>query len=421
MRRRLRTPLVRLAILALLATTAGALAPSSSTPAAAATMVRECKTTSVSCLSFSGYTGKSVWGYPVNAQGNNCVNYAAYRLAKNGVKQQSGMGNGGNWAAAAKARGYRVDQTPAVGAIAQWGYNSHYAPGYGHVGYVEEVTSTYLVISDSAWSGYSSRWRIPKGDANWPSNFIHFKDVAYQPPPSGAYLRVRETNEVYRLVGSAPVHISTWTGLGGTQPTHLVSSTTLGKLPARPVDGRFIRGAQRGEVFRIVGGAPVIVTTWSIYGGTQPTTTVDQNAIDKAGTGGKWNHLRNRPAEGTIVRGIQRKEVYRIAGGAPVFVHAWENIGGYRAQVLVDQLAIDRAGSGGKYNHLAFRPLDGSYVKAVSTGTVYAMKGGVAHALTSWTQVGGPKPTIGVDHVAIAKAGVTSPIKWTHVKGTTSY
>ena len=92
----------------------------SPTLAGAASIVYECKSSSTSCIRFSGYAGKSVWGYPVNSTGNNCTNYVAYRLARNGVPQQSGLGNGGSWAANARKRGFRVDSTARTGAIAQW-------------------------------------------------------------------------------------------------------------------------------------------------------------------------------------------------------------------------------------------------------------------------------------------------------------
>jgi surface antigen len=413
MRSRLNRVLARLAAFALIGATGLALTTGA---ASAATITYECKTSSIGCISFSGYAGKSVWGYPVNSTGNNCVNYVAYRLAKNGVPQQSAMGNAGGWASKAKARGFGVDRTPRTGAIAQWNYGSHYAPTYGHVGYVEEVTASYIVISDSSWSGGSARWRIPTGDPNWPSNFIHFKDMPYQPPKPGSFVKVRETGEVYRLVGTAPVYVSTWAAFGGTQPTHALSTGSLASLPVRPAEGSFIRGAQRGEVYRVVGGAPVAVTTWTAFGGAKPYTTVDQVAINNAGVGGRWNHLRKRPAEGTLMRGAQRGEVYRVAGGAPIYVSAWANIGGAKLAMTVDQVAIDKAGSAMRFSHLTYRPLDGSYVRGATTGHVYAMRDGVAYHVSSWTQVGGTKPTTNVDQAAIDKAGTTSPTKWTHIR-----
>lgn len=415
MRSRLLRLWSRLALGSLVATTALAV---STAPAGAASIVYECRASSTSCITFSGYAGKSVWGYPVNKTGNNCTNYVAYRLSRNGVKQQTGLGNGGSWATNAKKRGFRVDKTPKIGSIAQWNYGSVYAPSAGHVGYVEEVTSSYITISDSSWSGGSYRWRIPKGDRNWPSNFIHFKDTAYQPPKPGSFVRVRENGQVYRLVGKTPIYVSTWSAFGGAKATHLLSSTSLASLPQLPAEGTFIQGAQRKEVYRVVGGAPVFVLSWAPFGGNQPYTKVDQAAIDKAGAGGRWNHLRAKPAEGTLIKGAQRGEVYRIAGGSPVYVSKWANIGGWAPSLVVDQVAIDKAGSSTRYNHLRHKPVDGAYLRGKTTGRIYYMKAGVAHLVTSWTQVGGVKPTTIVDQVAVDMAGTKTPVKWSHIAGT---
>jgi surface antigen len=406
MRPHLNRALARLAALAL-AATAGLVVLAA--PAQAGTFVRECKAYNVSCISYSGYSGKSVWGFPVGSTGNNCVNYAAYRLSRNGVPTISGLGSGGSWASNARRKGYRVDATAKVGSIAQWNYGSAYAPSQGHVGYVEEVTSSYIAISDSAWSGYSSRMRIPRGDRNWPSNFIHFKDQAYLPPPSGTFLKVRETNEVYRLVGKAPVFVSTWTAFGGTKATHLISSTSVATLPARPAEGTFIKGAQRGEVYRIAGGAPVAVTTWTPFGGVKPFVTVDQVAIDRAGTGGHYNRLSAKPADGTFVRGAQRGEIYRVAGGAPVYVSTWTAFGGVKPFVTVDQVAIDMAGTATKYNHLRFRPLDGTILAASPSTSYFVVSAGAPLPTTTST---GAKS---VDRVAIQRAGDSTDLKWTHL------
>ncbi len=414
MRSRLNTVLARLAAVALIGATGLAFHTNT---ASAATIVYECKTSTIGCIGFSGYAGRSIWGYPVSTTGNNCVNYVAYRLARNGVHQQSTMGNAGGWASKAKARGFLVDRTPKTGSIAQWNYGSHYAPTYGHVGYVEEVTTSYIVISDSSWSGGSARWRIPKGDPNWPSNFIHFKDTAYQPPKPGSFVRVRETGQVYRLVGSAPVFVSTWTAFGGVKAAHALSSGSLASLPERPVEGTFIRGAQRGEVYRVAGGAPILATSWNAVGGAKPYTTVDQNAIDRAGAGGHWNHLRARPAGGTFIKGAARGELYRIAGGAPVHVTSFTAVGGTYPYVVVDQLAIDRAGLTRASGHLAHAPVDGSYIRSKGTGKIYRVMGGVADQLSSWTEVGGTKPYVYVDQAALDKAGITSPVKWSHLRG----
>ena len=61
--------------------------------------------------------------------------------------------------------------------------------------------------------------------------------------------------------------------------------------------------------------------------------------------------------------------------------------------------------------------MDGSYVRGYTTKKVYLMKGGIAHYVYSWDQVGGtPQPTTLVDQVAVDKAGTSSPLYWTHIK-----
>lgn len=349
MRRHVCRATARLAALVLVATAALAALAS---PAGAATMVRECKATNVSCISFSGYAGKSIWGYPVSTSGNNCVNYVAYRLARNGVPQQSSMGNGGSWATNAARRGFLVDKVAKVGSIAQWNYGSSYAPSSGHVGYVEEVTSAYIVISDSSYGGgYSSRWRVPRGDANWPSNFIHFKDQPYLPPPSGSFLSVRETGLTYRLVGRTPTRVFSTTGLGTITP-YLVSSTSLATLPALVADGLFVQGSVRGDIYRITGGAPLYVHSWTSVGGTKPYVRIDQRAIDSAGAGGDYNRMRKVPKDGQVLRDLSTGKTYVVQTGAALLITDWAQVGGYRSPSPVEPLSLRYAGTPPQYIHL---------------------------------------------------------------------
>lgn len=353
MRPFIRRALARLATAAVLATAGIGAAQSG---ALASGYVWECKVSSgISCISFSGYSGRSTWGFPVNSSGNNCTNYAAYRIARNGVVNRGNLGNGGDWAARARSQGFPVDRTPHIGAVAQWDYGSSYAPSMGHVGYVEEVTSSYITISDSSWSGGSGRWRIPYGDAAYPNNFIHFKDVGYQPPPSGSFVQTREDNLVYQLVGEAPVHVSTWAGFHRTYPTHLLSRTSLAQLPQRPAEGTMLRGNVGGELYRVTGGAPVVFTTWAAVGGWRPYTAVDQAALDQAGTGGtngRFDHLRAQPADNTVLRVAADGRTYVVRGGIAYRFTSYTQIGGYRAPAPVDSYAIAYAGQPLRWSHL---------------------------------------------------------------------
>lgn len=87
----------------------------------------------------SGFGGDS-WHIGVGTNGNdggyafgNCTAYAFSRRAELGKPIGRMWGNAATWAAMAQAQGYRVDNTPAAGAVMQNG------GGYGHVAIVEEV------------------------------------------------------------------------------------------------------------------------------------------------------------------------------------------------------------------------------------------------------------------------------------------
>jgi surface antigen len=71
----------------------------------------------------------------------NCTWYAYERRVQLGLPVGSFWGNAATWAMYARTAGYRVDNTPSVGAIAQW--NAYQGGSYyaGHVGIVESVNS----------------------------------------------------------------------------------------------------------------------------------------------------------------------------------------------------------------------------------------------------------------------------------------
>lgn len=121
------------------------------------------------CLSPYGYSGQSAWGYPVDGTGSNCTNYVAFRLAQRGVPNPGNLGNGDQWAGNARAKGIAVDQTPRVGAVAQW-------TRINHVAYVDGVSAdgNTIWISESHYGGGSDRRAINRGSGAWPQNFIHF-------------------------------------------------------------------------------------------------------------------------------------------------------------------------------------------------------------------------------------------------------
>ena len=77
------------------------------------------------------------WGYS-----RECVSWAGWRRQQLG-RPVYGWGNANQWDDGARAAGYRVDNTPEVGAVAQT--NAGY---YGHVAVVEAVQGNNVVVSE---------------------------------------------------------------------------------------------------------------------------------------------------------------------------------------------------------------------------------------------------------------------------------
>lgn len=107
----------------------------------------------------------------------NCTYYVYDRRAAIGRPIGSFWGNAATWAAAARASGYTVNNTPAPGAVAQWNAYAGAWIGYaGHVGIVETVnddgTVTISEMNNGAYGGFNivNRRTIPASDA---SNYIH--------------------------------------------------------------------------------------------------------------------------------------------------------------------------------------------------------------------------------------------------------
>jgi N-acetylmuramoyl-L-alanine amidase len=98
-----------------------------------------------------------------------CTWYAYNRRAEIGRPIGSNWGNAVTWASYARSGGFRVDKSPAPGAIIQNG------GGYGHVGVVERVNPDgSLLVSDMnyrAWNVISTR-EVPASQVG-SFNYIH--------------------------------------------------------------------------------------------------------------------------------------------------------------------------------------------------------------------------------------------------------
>jgi surface antigen/peptidoglycan hydrolase CwlO-like protein len=110
---------------------------------------------SSSSSSSSSRTSAGRVGHPTGDVGNaypfsQCTWWAYIRRHRLGLPVGSYFGNGGQWWSSAMRLGYKVDHTPAVGAIVSYlpGQNGSNAV-YGHVAIVERVNSNGTILTSN--------------------------------------------------------------------------------------------------------------------------------------------------------------------------------------------------------------------------------------------------------------------------------
>ncbi|MDP2210920.1 MAG: leucine-rich repeat protein [Candidatus Aquicultor sp.] len=127
------------------------------------------------------------WGYAVQ----NCTSWVAWALHdRNGFETPRGLGNASTWGIKAKEN-YKVDNTPAVGAVAWWPSGE-----FGHVAWVKSVNRDGTVTIEEYnynWSGRYNRRDIQANSVQ----YIHFKDI-----PEFIYTKINGGAEITGYTGN---------------------------------------------------------------------------------------------------------------------------------------------------------------------------------------------------------------------------
>ena len=101
-----------------------------------------------------------------------CTSFAAFRLSSvNGFELPAAYGHAKEWGYRAQKEGYRVDQRPAIGAIAWSTRGTH-----GHVAWVSNVIGDMVEIEEYNYD-YTETYHRRTVKASTMTGFIHFKDV----------------------------------------------------------------------------------------------------------------------------------------------------------------------------------------------------------------------------------------------------
>ena len=125
------------------------------------------------------------------------------------------------------------------------------------------------------------------------------------------------TGAVYRVAGGAPLLVSD-PSLFSAQPVRIDqwdianAGNPAAHLNAVPASGTFLTTTS-GGIHRVAGGAPFAISSWSLFGGVRPSVNVDQ--WDLANVASPAAHLDARPHDGTIVEGLPSRSYWVFAGG----------------------------------------------------------------------------------------------------------
>lgn len=156
------------------------------------------------------------WGY----YNRECTSFVAWRLhSRNGFEMPRAIGNAGSWGTWFAARGYAVNNSPAVGSIAE---------SSGHVAWVEAVHGDGTVTIEEYNYNYQGTYRERRVAAT-AFRYIHVKDipVAAAGSPTGHLDVVSQNGTGVRFRGwardpdtSAPIAVHAY-----VTPNHGVATT----------------------------------------------------------------------------------------------------------------------------------------------------------------------------------------------------
>jgi hypothetical protein len=184
--------------------------------------------------------------------------------------------------------------------------------------------------------------------------------------PNGTFVQVSGTPEFWEIAGGAPLLVSDWSAVGGVQPYTVITQQQFDSLNAVPANGTVFQ-TDTGAVYMVAGGAPMYISSTSVFTTPPLPFLVDEWNIDNVGN--PSSHLNIVPSNGTFLTTTVGQN-YRVAGGAPIGVTNWTVFGGVQGSVLIDPWDI--ANIWNPAAHLVYRPSIGTVVEGLPSGAYWA-------------------------------------------------
>jgi Domain of unknown function (DUF1906) len=182
--------------------------------------------------------------------------------------------------------------------------------------------------------------------------------------PDGTFVQVSGEPQIYEIAGGSALLVNNWADVGGVQTYTVISQQQFNSLNAVPANGTFLR-TQDGAVWRVVGGAPMYIQDPPLFGTINPVLVDDWDVVN---AGNAWSHLTAAPADGSFIT-TTTGLTYRIAGGAPFLITTWSIFGGPQPSVTVD--SWDTAHFTDPASRLVGRPAVGTVVEGLPSGAYW--------------------------------------------------
>jgi len=254
---------------------------------------------------------------------------------------------------------------------------------YGHVTVVVRTnidangtgTVTMLSQNDSpdGWRTLPiTAWKLGNQNSLVPYGWLHDPLGRGNPLGDGSFVHVIGKKPAYRIVGGAPVLVTSWTPFGGAQHVTDIDAPQFARLSRYPADGTYVQDLTTSQVYRTAGGAPLLVATadkaklplW----GTAPVIGIEHDAFVK------HDHLRTVPYDRTQLYRVDTGQYYVVAGGAPLIVPKANagQVTGWSSKRTVKVSGAEFTA----FTSLRARPVNGTFLCDGSTTSCYRVAGG---------------------------------------------
>jgi hypothetical protein len=263
--------------------------------------------------------------------------------------------------------------------------NGHYAGILAALAASDNADNVAAAVGASPWGTPNYTDLLPP-NYNPPSP--PWQPSCTGPPGNGSFVQVSGSSAIYEIAGGAPLYVSSWSAVGGSQPYTVISQAQFDSLNSVPANGTFIRDEASGQIWVVAGGAPLYVAGCGNLNGCAGAVNIDVWDVQNAGN--PASHLNPVPANGTFIRDPASGQIWIVAGGAPLAVASCANLNGCPNPVNIDPYAVNAL------DHLNAVPANGTFVQA-TTGNIYRIAGGTPFAVSSWSVFGGQQPFVMID------------------------